>query len=308
MPYEGSVDIDGEGFDSEDEGFEPTTSENDPDIDNSSTSDEVEKIEEVVQEPEGDEPKAPATTDKGTKLADDPIQQANQLRANAERNAKQYEELLMDPEQLERYLQDLKKEKGYKGAEETTDVSPQTKEILNVDPDKIETVEDLRNFAKALQQTISGEVETVKKTIGGMVAGQQANATITKVHNGIESAKAKYPELREKNADGTPNPLFNKVFDEKLGSLYEKLDFDPKTRMFRGQVDIVELADTLADMMNVGKSKGSVDAQTIVKDKRSGKIPQGGTGTSSEVDDKDLSPSQIIAKRIQRSRSAGRRR
>lgn len=301
MPYEGSADIDGEGFVEDEEGFEESTSENEPDIENSSTSDEdAGKNEEVVEE----------TTEKGTKLARDPLQQANQLRANAEAKSRQYEDLLMDPVGLERYLEDLKTSTGYKGKATSgaTDVSKETKEMLRVDPDRIETVEDLRNFAKMLQQNITEEVGNVRKTVGGLVAGQRVNATVQKVSGGIETVRSKYPELREKNPDGTPNPSFNPVFDQKLSELYERYDLDPRTRMFKGEVDIVRLADDLAEVMSIGKDKGSRDAQTIVKDRRSGRISQGGSDSSSSVDESKMSPSQIIASRIKRSRVSGRRR
>lgn len=307
MPYEGSVDIDGEGYSEENIDDESTVTEDDQDIENSSTSEEVEKPvegEEVVPE---EQPKAPELTEKGTKLAEDPLQRANQLRANAEKKVEDYENLLMDPDQLERYVQDLKASRGDDGKHTTIEASPEAKQILQVDPDKIETVEDLRNFAKAVQQTLEEEVGSIKKTVGGIVEGQKTEKMAQKVSSDIDAVRAKYPELRDKNPDGSPNPSFNPTFDEKLGKLYESLDFDPKTKMFRGQVNIVDLADTLADMMNVGKTKGSTEAQTIIKDKRVGRTSSGSVTAPSDVDEKDMTPSQIIASRIKRSRASSRR-
>ena len=212
MSYEGSAEIEGEGF-VEDEDFEESVSESEPDVENSSASEEDVEDKETIETPE-EKPEDLEVTDKGTKLAKDPLSAANQSRANAEARAKQYEDLLMDPEGLERYLADLKNSTGYQGkAEESTDVSKETKEMLKIDPDKIETVEDLRNFAKMLKQSITEEVGNVKKTIGGIVAGQQVNATVQKVAGSIDAVKQKYPELREKNTDGTPKPLFNPVFE-----------------------------------------------------------------------------------------------
>lgn len=318
MPYEGSVDIDGEGYD--DEVVDETTSESESDINNSSTSDEELDNDGAVSTTTDDQPddqtddqtddsNADGKTDKGTKLATDPLQQANQLRANAESRAKEYEALLMDPEGLERYLEDLKgaTNKG-QGKQPEIDVSQETKELLDINPDKIETVEDLRAYAKGLQQTVMQEVGTVKQAVSGMMANQQTEVIGKRITGGIDAVKAKYPELREKNSDGTPNPLFNPVFDQKLGDLIERFDFDPKTKSFRGQVDIVKLADDLADIIKVGRNKGSVEAQTIIKDRRVGKVSQGASGSSPDVDESKLSPSQIIAGRIKRSRSVNHRR
>lgn len=304
MPYEGSVDIDGEGYSEENIDDESTVTEDDQDIENSSTSEEVEKPVEGGEVVPEEQPKTPELTEKGTKLAEDPLQRVNQLRANAEKKVEDYENLLMDPDQLERYLQDLKVSRG---AGKVVETSPEAKQVLQVDPDKIETVEDLRNFAKSVQQTLADEVGSLKQTVGGLVEGQKTEKMAQKVSSGIDAVRAKYPELRDKNPDGTPNPLFNATFDEKLGKLYEKLDFDPKTKMFKGQVDIVELADTLADMMNVGKTRGSTEAQTIIKDKRVGRTSSGSVTAPSDVDEKDMTPSQIIASRIKRSRASSRR-
>jgi hypothetical protein len=308
---EGSVDIDGAGFDDEEE-FEDSTSEIETDINNSSTSDGEDNNSSASTASDDDQDDDSATannqntedqtdgkTEKGTKLADDPLQAANQLRANAEARTREYENFLQDPEALERYVADLKASRGTQSAEKPADVNEDTQALLDI--------EDLRTFEKLMKQSVTDEIGQVKQTVSGMVETQKQKATADKVGGGITAVQTKYPELREKNSDGTKNPLFNPVFDKKLGDLYEKLDFDKKTQTFRGQVDIVELADTLAEMMNTGKVKGSAEAQTIVKDKRAGKTSQQGAGSSSDVDESKMTSSQMIAARIKRSRTSNRR-
>lgn len=309
---EGSVAIDGEGFIEDDDFEEESTSESE-DIEKSSASEEDVETDGNLEEGSEEDQDSEAVTEKGTKLAKDPLQQANQLRANAESMVRQYEDLLMDPESLERYLEDLKISKGIEptksGDGKPAEVSKETQELLDVNPDKIETVEDLRNFAKGLQSTITNEIGDLKKQLGTVVQTQQFNSTNQKVSQGIDAVKTKYPELRATNPDGTPNPLFNAEFDQTLADMYQELDFDPGSKTFKGKVDLMKLADNLAKMMSIGKTKGSGDAQTIIKDKRKGKPSTDNTGgASSDVDESKMTSSQIIASRIKRSRSRGRRR
>jgi hypothetical protein len=295
---EGSVEIDGSGFISEEDELEDSTSENDEgDIENSSASEEEDATPGENPEEGGEQP--PQKTSKGTKLADDPLQQANQLRANAEAQARQYEQFLQDPIALKAYLDDLEKSSGVKKAEEI---------VTDIDPDKLETVEDLRAFAKNLKTKVESELAGVKNTTMTMAQQRQYEGTANRISNDITGVQSKYPQLREKNADGSPNPDFDPVLDKQLGELYEELDFDPKTKMFKGQVSFARLADRFMAGREQGEKAGSQKAQTRIVDRTRGRIPSGAPSGSSDVDESKMSSSEIISSRIKRARARSRKR
>lgn len=228
-------------------------------------------------------------TEKGTKLDSDPLSQANQLRANAEAELRQYQALLNDPDRLKAYVKELESERGVPQNETSkTDLGA-------IDPDKLETVDDLRLFAKGVLE----ELGSVKRQLYGFTTSQQEEHLSRSIQNGISQVTAKYPELREFNADGTPNPEYNAELDALVGNTFNDLDLDKKTQRYKGAVNIVDIADRIMSARKLGESTGSRKAQTDVKDKRLGRITGTGTETvTPPVDESKLSPSATIAARM----------
>ena len=300
MNTEGSVMVDGQTPDIKEEDQERRV-ENQGESSSEQKKDSETKAEgQTEDKTEGEEgKKEEKVTDKGTKLDPNPIQQAHQLRANAEAKVRMFEDFLDDPVKLESYLQDLKKERGGQGKEEKT-------EDL-IDADKIETVDDLRKYAKQLRDQNTREIDSVKREMGGIKQGEQVRQIASKIGSEIKSIQDKYPALREFNTDGSKNPEYNEELDTAIGNFYNKLDFNGRTKMYRGRYSILGIADQFMKVRGIGVKSGSQQAQTIVKDKRTGRIitNQGG-GSDSQSDETKQSAAQTIAARMKRAASRSR--
>lgn len=301
---EGSVITD--GMDAEDAQNEDSeTSENSTNINNSENqteSQEGQTGELDTANPQGEAGK-PKLTEKGTKLADDPLQQANQLRANAEAKAKQYEEFFSKPENVEAYLNDLRGEKpSDKSVQTGTDI---VTEMTDADIIKlaegVQNTGDVVNVLKGIITLTKSEIQKVRDEVQGLTTGAKVKETNANVATSITQVQAKYPVLQKKLPDGSDNPEFDKDLDDTIGKLFLKMDYDPQTKSFRGQTDLMEVADMVMKAAKVSESRGSRKAQTIIRDKRSGRVITGGTSTDSgQIDESKMSPSQTIADRIKR--------
>lgn len=270
---------------SSEEGSQDTTSEN--------KDATVEGQEQPENKKQDDEPKK-EVTEKGTKLDTDPLSKANQLRANAEAEARQYQALLNDPVRLKAYVAELEAERG-----ESAKATPKT-DLSSIDPDKLETVDDLRSFAKAMIQ----EVNNVKQQFHGLSTSQSADALSRRIQGGIAEVTTKYSELREFNTDGSKNPEYNEELDKLVGETFNDFDLDKRTGKYRGQFNIVDIADRIMKARGLGESTGSRKAQTEVKDKRAGRITGIGAETvTPTADESKLSPSATIAARMQKAAS-----
>lgn len=301
---EGSVFVD--GIDGEDSSEESTNeSVNNQSEENSegeeststeeSTDAESGNTEEVAEEEAQDTDKTDVT-EKGTKLDPDPLSQANQLRANAERQTRQYEALLNDPDRLKAYVKELEAESG---AKQDDIESPA---LDSLDPTKLETVEDLQNFAKALKEATQKEISQVQKQLSGFTSTQVEEKTISRIQGEISSIKDTYPELREFNADGSKNPDYNEELDTLVGETYNELDLDPKTGKYRGSISVKQIADRIMKARSVGEGSGSRKAKTTIVDKRGGRVITSQTGGEGKtIDESKLSASATIAQRLQRA-------
>lgn len=239
---------------------------------------------------QGQDQQKTQTTDKGTRLANDPLSRANQLRANAERKLKQ----AMD------YIAEL--ETKANGGQQQQDKG----EELFLDPSKIETTEDLQKFAGSLIKLVEQKQSQLDGQLKQTAQEREIERTKTFISSQIEQVQSKYPMFRELNADGTPNPLYDAELDKALADIYNELDFDEKSQSYRGKVSLFRLAETIAKTSKRGEASGSQKAQTTVIDKRLGAIKQNGVKTTSEPDTSKMSASSIIASRIAQGAKARR--
>lgn len=306
---EGSVMVD--GMDSEVDSTEETSttenvnnqveSEGKEDSSSETTSESPESTVETSEAKE-EKPvveKQEPVTEKGTKLDPDPLSRANQLRANAEAEVRNYTALLNDPERLETYIKELKAEKGTPEAKaaETTDFD-------SLDVSKLETVADLQKFAAGLKEASRKEIAAVKKELSGITSSQKEEGLSRQIQSSISEVQSKYPELRELNADGSKNPDYNPELDELVGSTYNTLDFDKKTGKYKGIVELGSIAEKIISAKRIGEGAGARKAQTDVIDKRLGRVV--GTQPVSDntrLDDSKLSASATIAERMKRAAS-----
>ncbi len=290
---EGSVDIDG---------FDAPAEEVDADTQNVNKQDSA----DTQPKPQGEEKGAPQNppqagneppktdvqkTDKGTKLDPNPQSAFHQLLANEKARVREYEQFLSDPGQVRRYLEELEKESG---------TQPSGNELT---PDRVQTVDDVQKYLAQLEKRVEEKVKGIE-TFG---KGLQAQAMEERVNNGIrtgiDEVRSKYPELRPTNADGSPNPDFDPDIEQAVGQLFDRIDLDPTTGKYKGSISIVEIADFIMRSAKKGQDQGSRKAQTLVKDRRDGRVIAG-TTTQTQPDESSLSASQIIASRMKRA--AGR--
>jgi hypothetical protein len=280
-----------ENVNNQSEGSSENNNSTDADAEGSTTSEVVENKSEEEGKTE--------TTEKGTRLDPDPLNRANQLRANAEAEARNYQALLNDPARLRSYIAELEAETNGGKAEETQD-DP----LKDLDPSKLETVEDLQNYAKSLKEATQKEIASVKQQLNGITSSQQQKETFGRIQSEISEIQSTYPELRQFNADGSKNPDYNSELDDLIGKTYEDLDYDKRTGSFRGRVSPKAIAEKIMGAKRIGEGSGSRKAQTQVVDKRSGRVITSRTNGSAQMtDETKLSPAATIADRMRRAAS-----
>ena len=295
MP-EGSEAIEGADFDDEVD----TQDINNEDSETSATQEEAEgQTQAEPTKPQGEEGKDVKITEKGTKLDPNPQSALNQQLANERRQRMEYERFLSNPQALKRYVEDLERERG---VSHTEPVKTTGEEITL---DQVQTTEDMQKYLGQQQNKIDAklkEVDTLKEGIASQAQEDRIGRTIT---SEIDEVRSKYAELRPKNADGSDNPDFDKELEKELGDLFDELDLDPKTGKYQGKVSLMRLTDRFMKAAKRGQDQGSKQAQTVVQDRRNGRVTSG-TVTESEPDESKLSASQTIAARIKRAATARR--
>lgn len=282
------------------ENIESQSEDSSEEADGESTSTEsTDENQEDKEDEKSEDSSQEEKTEKGTKLDPDPLSRAHQLRANAEAEARQYQALLNDPVRLKAYVKELEAETGEGEKEEAASVDDA---LANLDPSKLETVEDLQNFAKNLKEATSKEIANVKKELTGLTSSQQLETTKASIRNSIDEVQNKYPELREYNSDGTKNPDFNKELENLIGTVYEQIDFDKKSKQFRGNYLPHQIAEWFMGAKRIGEGSGSRKAQTDVIDKSKGRVTTSQTnGSAPEIDESKQTATATIADRMKRA-------
>lgn len=295
MP-EGSVMLD--GIDSDVEIDEEGDTENINSQDESEDSDGQPESGQAPTTGDEDKPEGGTTTDKGTKLDPNPMSAVNQQLANERAKTREYEAFLSDPEQVERYLEELRKERGVdKPAADPKD---------EISLDQVQTREDIVRFLEQERRKDRGEIDNLKKTISGFMQTQGQVAVGQRIRSQIEEARRKYPAINPVKADGSPNPDFDPELEKQIGEAFDELDYDPRTQSFRGQVDFLKLVDRFMTAAKRGESAGSRKAQTVIQDRRTGRVVTGTQASSDSPDESNMTAAQKIASRMQRA--AGKRR
>lgn len=225
-------------------------------------------------------------TEKGTKLDPNPMSALNQQLANERRQRATYEQVLSDPDKLVAYAKTV-------GVELSKSQAEKLQEEQQIDPSKIETVEDLQGFAKQLEKKVEQQSQEFDKSLKGIRESDEIERVSNVIKSDIDAVREKYPELDPKSDS------YNPKVEETIGKLYQNADFDTKKNRYMGKARIGEIADMVMEVHGSSKSDGSREAQTIVKDKRRGSVISG--GKESTPDETNMSPAQIIASRMKRA-------
>lgn len=300
MEDEQSVREDGVA-DVEDTSVDDTTSENDTSSDDDSVGGETQE-QDQSQQGQGTENGKEQRTEKGTRVAPDPLSAANQARANAERLAKDYETLLDDPDQLETYLSELRRERGVTKKE----VAAQETEA-DIKEEDIKTQEDLHKFLAQERRRTENAIKELKDGVEKDRQSKQVEASVSGASREIDDAKNKYPELRQFNTDGSKNPEFNPDLEQAIGELWQEVNFDPRSGLPTGKVKLSTIISKVMAARGMGERQGSQRAKTQIVDRRSGGARNGAAskGTGKTGDESNMTASQKIAARM---RNVGRTR
>jgi hypothetical protein len=294
----------GEVTEKETEGTEAPVTE----VKTEETGDQTENTEEtgktaeaeVTENSEG-KPAEPILTEKGTKLDPNPESAIHQELANERRKTSQMTEVLGNPKLLAAFLE---KQHGIKVSatsqdEVATENKPAAPIVKQYTAEDFESLEDVANVVNGLQTQFGEKLSTVEKenkelkgVVTNLLSGKRAQDIVTTTERGISSL-SKEPELDPKS------PQFIPGLEDEIGAEYLRLDFDKETGDFRGTNDIAEIGKRILAVARKSVQKGSLDAQTIVKDKSVGKV-----ATSSKVKEEtgadNLAPADSIAQGIQK--------
>jgi hypothetical protein len=227
-------------------------------------------------------------TEKGTKLAADPLSRVNQELANERAKIRQYEQVLNDPSLLKSYVAQFDK------TDTKAEAKDEEPEIKYAD---VETTEDLQKFLKQQDSKVQAKLKELDTTISSVKSTQKDTVVANRIQSDIATVREDYQELNPKSN------AYNQELDMAVGQLYEKFDLDPQTKSFKGQVSIKEIADIVMKAHSSSKKQGTTEAQTTIRDKRTGKAVSGASSTA--PDESGMSASQLIASRI---RAAANRR
>lgn len=280
-----------EDFDEEvEESEDTTTSEDEENTEQTEdkTSEEEKSSESTLKDQE--------LTEKGTKLDDNPLSRVNQELANERAKIRRYEQVLNDPQLLKGYVAQFDKNEPQK--EEKSD-EPELRY------EDVKTTEDLQKFLKQQDTKVQAKIKELDSTISNVKSSQKDTVVASQIQSDITAIRSRWDELDPKrDSEGKPtNPNYNETLDKSIGMLYEKFDLDPQTKSFQGKIRISEIADIVMAAAGSSKKQGSTEAQTIVRDKRTGRAVSGASSTA--PDESNMSPGQLIAARIRAA--AGRR-
>ena len=276
-----------------DEGNTSDETEESKDESNLNNQTEVENQETDAEANEGeDEVKL---TEKGTKLDPNPQSAIHQELANAKSQIKQMEDVLTKPALLKRYAE----QNGMSLSEAKADLKDEKEEVTETieefSPENFKTSGDvasaLNKINKSLAET-KAENQRLREGQKGINSSRESERIVNNMQRDISAVQDKYPVLNPKS------PEYNKNLEESVGKLYHKLDFDPATKTFRGNVSVVDIAETVMGATKLAKKQGSREAQTDVTVKQAGKV-NSGKGKSKSTPTEGLTIAQKIKKAYQ---------
>jgi hypothetical protein len=250
---------------------------------------ESEETQEETQEPEVQETQEetqeePQLTEKGTKLDPNPLSAAHQQLANERRLRAQYEQVLSNPQLLTQWQQQRFQQPQ----------QPEQPKVEEFTPDKLETVEDLAKAFNQIQsgftqkaQTYEQQIQQLNQQLGQMSQSRAQEQVASRLLGDVNT-------LKQANEFNSKHPDFVEGLDEEIVGMYESLDFDPNTQTYRGQVSLAQVGQMMLEAARKARKSGSERAQTIVKQKNTGKVVNKPAKTR-EISDDELSPGDSIA-------------
>lgn len=294
---------------SEDRGFGEVVEREEPETEPQGTDEgQLESKEqqdtEVEKTPESSETSSETTdnadnqedvklTEKGTKLDPNPQSAIHQQLANEKRIRTQMEQVLSDPALIQQFV---KQQYGIdiptpqKGEE----AKPTTKKWTAEDFANIEDVADKFN---QLQETLVSQISERDQKIQKLEGNVSQFISSVKMERLANTTESDVKSLRSEPELDPNSPDFVEGLENQIVELYQKLDFDERLGIPRGQHSLKEIGKQQIAVARQARKAGVQRGQTIVQDKTAGKI-RTGTKPTPQVNPDNLSAEQSIAQGI----------
>lgn len=245
--------------------------------------------------PAGEEETKPELTEKGTKRDPNPQSAVHQDLANAKRTLSQMEQVLGNPELLAKFMEKQYGVKAQLPAKDGETVTPEVKTYTAADFETLDDVANVvngivSNFAKE-KERYESEILQLKTGVNSLTAGGEAQRLYQKTSDEASALRSE-PELNPKSPD------YIEGLETDIAEMYHKLDFDERTGTYKGKFSIKEIGDRVIAAARKAKQKGSLDAQTVVKDKTEGQVRTGSKASRDGGTNESADPADSIAKGI----------
>jgi len=258
---------------------------------------ESEETEEVTEEKstEGTSkektevaPEEPKLTEKGTKLDPNPESAVHQQLANERAKTKAMESVMRDPEKLNKYMQDSfpKKEEA-----------PARKVFKAED---FASIDDVANKFNDMQSEFDSKTQAQEAEIKALKGEQNRMQNNTRYERVANIMEQDITSLRQEKELNPKSPDYIEGLENDIASAYHKLDFDERTGEYRGKQSMADVGKQMISVARKARQKGSVDAQTVVKDKSAGKVVTS-PKVKDEVNTDNLSAGDSIAAGISKT-------
>lgn len=239
-------------------------------------------------------------TEKGTKLDPNPESAVHQQLANEKRVRSQMEQVLGNPQLLAKYM-----ETQY-GIKIPTNEGTQTQETQSkkYTAEDFENIGDVAETVNKIQDEFSNKINSVveeNKNLKKAVSDMVFNGRVTQIAQTMEKDVNTLRNIPELNPS---NPAYIEGLEDEIAGMYHQLDFDEQTGMFRGAFSLKEIGDKMISAARKARAKGSLQAQTIVKDKIQGQV-RTTSKANDTVDTDKMKPGDSIAAGIAKMFSKG---
>lgn len=232
---------------------------------------------EETQDTEVQQEDQPKRTEKGTKLDPNPQSAVHQELANERRARLDRDKVLGNPELLARYMETqfgVKVQPRENTQTEEVKTKKYTADDFQHIEDVAETVNKLQDGFEQKIQSVSEENKQLKQAVSSLLFNDRASQVARTMETDITSLRSE-PELNPRSPD------FIEGLEEEIASMYHQLDFDESIGGYRGKQSLADIGKRIISTARKARQKGSIQAQTIVKDKSEGRVRTSQKSTNS---------------------------
>ena len=235
-------------------------------------------------------------TEKGTKKDPNPQSAIHQELANERRLRMQMEQVLGNPQLLNQYME---QQFGIKAPQFQTEQQTTEPKATRYKAEEFKSVEDIVDKLNEVNETFDSKLKSYEQenqqlkqaVIGILQEGQQSKfvSSLTQEANALKGEKELDPK----------SPEYIEGLEGDIVLAYQQFNTDPQTGQFVPRVTLSQVGKQVIEAARKARAKGSMQAQTVVKDKSEGRV-RTGNQVQTEPDTDSMSASDSIAARIRR--------